>query len=625
MMTLIPSGVAPVFAEIADIEDSDIIAETQVKKYLSAKTTVETGSTQELMTAVSAHCDYKVVMVNGEYSADGVDDGKMLTDLVFSYAKTLDTGKKGAGWVRMKSKNGSDYTATVTLDLGFLSKDICRLYVRAYRNSQFKCEMPKKISFYVSSDGYSFYYMGVPTTKTDVSEDNSSAEYILDLDTKTEARYIRAVMECNGSNELWINEVGAAAIGNTFSANYDASGLIRDYQGLVYRINNGVAEVFAMESEPIGKYGELTPSKLSFDADDKTYYLGIGSDNEVKVTSDFIGMDKINYSGIPNNIQYIVIHNTATVEEETTAERYNQRMHNMGGESSWHYTVDDKEIYHSLTDSIAGFHAGPMQNYQSIGIEICVNGAPRQSANNFILSGAAYDSWVENRFRKSMKNAAVLTAELLTRYGLSTDAVIQHYDVTHKDCPLWMRANNGALWKEFLGYVEEYYKLFNGTSPTPVIRPQSNIVIPDYIRLNNGDIYPVSIITDDAFADRSEILKSVYLGKYITYVAQGCFNGNPLLERIIISSENDNFVTKDGCLIYDNDENLIFNPEEMPCYSEPNPKSDCTLDIREINGKNYIFDKGFGKTVGYYSDNYGAKDVSAVNFNGTKLSTFSQV
>ena len=80
LTTLIPSGVYPVFAEIADIENNDTVAETQVTKYLSAKTTIETGTTEELMTAVSAHCDYKVVMVNGEYSTDGVDDGKMLTD-----------------------------------------------------------------------------------------------------------------------------------------------------------------------------------------------------------------------------------------------------------------------------------------------------------------------------------------------------------------------------------------------------------------------------------------------------------------------------------------------------------------------------------------------------------------
>lgn len=611
---IIPSAVSDVRGESTVVQ---ALNNAQIPTSITSKATVECGTTEELMTAVYAHCGYNISLSNAAYAENGLDDGVMLTDLVYTSAKTLDGNKKGEGWVRVKSKNGNGYTVTITLDFGFLAQDVFRFYLRTFRGSQSNAEMPSEILFYASSDGDSFEYVGKGTTMTNLNADNTSAVFGVTLEKGINARYIRASVKGIGGKEVWINEVGAAAMGNTFRANNDKSGLIRDSQGLVYRINNDAAEVYGMETENIGQNASLTPSASSFDANG-TYYLGIGSDNEVKVIADFIGEGKMNYSGVPNNVQYIVIHNTATVEEDTDAERYNYRMHNMNGESSWHYTVDENLIYHSLADSIVGFHSGASHNYRSIGIEICVNGAPSKSANSFYFSGSAYDEWVETRFRKSLKNAAVLTAELLTRYGLSTDAVIQHYDVTKKDCPLWMRANNSALWKEFLGYVEDYYYLLNGDSPTPIIHPKSDIVIPDFIRLQNGDVYPVSAIAPDAFVGKGEFLKSVHIGKSASAISVGCFDGNKSLESITVSDKSIYFSASNG-VIRDSKGNTVLDLADIISFAEPTPKEDCTLDIRTIDGINYIFDVTLSRTVADYATEYGASHFSAVALDGKRL------
>jgi N-acetylmuramoyl-L-alanine amidase CwlA len=72
-----------------------------------------------------------------------------------------------------------------------------------------------------------------------------------------------------------------------------------------------------------------------------------------------------------------------------------------GREASWHYTVDDLEIWQSFEDGQMCWHAGNKAgNEQSIGVEICVN------------KGAA-------GFAIACKNAAWLVAELLTRHNLS--------------------------------------------------------------------------------------------------------------------------------------------------------------------------------------------------------------
>ncbi len=77
--------------------------------------------------------------------------------------------------------------------------------------------------------------------------------------------------------------------------------------------------------------------------------------------------------------KYITIHETANTSKGANALNHakyldNQARGNTDRSASWHFTVDDKEIYQHLPLNEVGWHAGNKTgNYESIGIEIAVN------------------------------------------------------------------------------------------------------------------------------------------------------------------------------------------------------------------------------------------------------------
>ena len=58
-----------------------------------------------------------------------------------------------------------------------------------------------------------------------------------------------------------------------------------------------------------------------------------------------------------------------------------------------------------------------------------------------------------------------LTAWLLGRYGLTTEDVIRHYDVSGKKCPIYY-VEHEKEWETFLKKVDEYIEK-NGVVPEP--------------------------------------------------------------------------------------------------------------------------------------------------------------
>ncbi len=584
------------------------------------------GRTEENMSLIYAYSEYSISLRNASYLSGASDDGKRLTDTKYSTVEVEDGIADYNGWTVIKSYDGkTDFRATVNINLGFTAKDISLFFLRAYKNLEVGADMPNSIKFYVSEDGSSYKSVGTASTTTDISGSSASAVYQLSTSEGYTARYIRAVIECTGGTHLALNEVGAAASGRIFRSNSDTTTSFTDRQGVIYSIKNGVAEVIGATTAYSGRKGQITPSDASFDTDGITYTLGAGSSNPVKVTSDFISSDKVNYSGIPNNIKYIVIHNTGTTEDSTNAERYNHRMHNMTEEKSWHYTVDSEEIYHSLTDSIVGWHSGSSHNYESIGIEICTNGAPTRSSGAFIFSGTAYDEWVKTTFRPALKNAAMLTAELLTRYSLGTDAVIQHYDVTEKNCPLWLRykdgkyVHDGTLWLEFMEYVEQYYYLLNGSSPIPSVQPSNYITLPDYVSVC-GDFYPLVKIGSNAFVGKGSSLKSIYVSKNISEIDPSAFGGCEQA-TITVSPQNTDFSASNG-ILYDSAGKTVFN--RAKAYGNA-PKANSGLDIRESDGKYYLFCDSDGYTLSQLAQKYGAIKYSATSLSKTILSANSKL
>ena len=83
--------------------------------------------------------------------------------------------------------------------------------------------------------------------------------------------------------------------------------------------------------------------------------------------------------GIKREVKFIVIHETGNPSEGADAKAHSDYLLNGGeGTTSWHYTVDDHEIYHHIPDSEVSWNAGdrrqePGGNMNGISIELCVN------------------------------------------------------------------------------------------------------------------------------------------------------------------------------------------------------------------------------------------------------------
>ncbi|HBI63840.1 MAG TPA: hypothetical protein DDX51_01800 [Clostridiales bacterium] len=160
------------------------------------------------------------------------------------------------------------------------------------------------------------------------------------------------------------------------------------------------------------------------------------------VHTDYIPRDSIARPGKLRAVHYIVIHETDNKGPHATAKAHNEYIHEncWKEQKSWHYTVDDTEIWHHLPDNEIGYHAGDHSyqeggNRNGIGIELCVN------------QGGDFDH--------TMRNAAQLTAYLLLKYELSLENVKQHRDFSGKICPQTMIRQN--KWNDFLNLVQGAY------------------------------------------------------------------------------------------------------------------------------------------------------------------------
>lgn len=143
--------------------------------------------------------------------------------------------------------------------------------------------------------------------------------------------------------------------------------------------------------------------------------------------------------GTKREIRYLVIHETGNPGENTGAKSHSNYLQ-AGGDgrgTSWHYTVDDHEIYHHIPDDEVAYHASSADgNTYGVGVELCVN--------------------EDGDFERTFDNGARLAACLLKAYGLPVDALRQHGDFTEKNCPETIR--NTGRWGEFKEKVKSYLK-----------------------------------------------------------------------------------------------------------------------------------------------------------------------
>lgn len=145
------------------------------------------------------------------------------------------------------------------------------------------------------------------------------------------------------------------------------------------------------------------------------------------------------YKKTNNTIQWIVIHNMGGGTNPGSWSHF------AGGSkgTSAHYCVDDKEILQCLEDKWTGHHAGtPKKGYY---------GADRGASNNNSIGIEIADHSSVDK-NKAVELSIELTRYLCKKYNIPVSNVIQHYDVSGKNCPEWIRANN--KWDYFKQQVK---------------------------------------------------------------------------------------------------------------------------------------------------------------------------
>ncbi len=153
--------------------------------------------------------------------------------------------------------------------------------------------------------------------------------------------------------------------------------------------------------------------------------------------------------------KYITIHETDNTNVGAGARNharylYNQAVGSTDRAASWHFTVDDKEIYQHLPINENGWHAGDGNgsgNRESIAIEIAVNR--------------------DGDYNKAVENAKKLAAYLMKETGVPLNNVVKHQNWSGKKCPAIMISR--GHWNAFQNGVDKYYK------ENPSITPEDDI------------------------------------------------------------------------------------------------------------------------------------------------------
>ena len=159
---------------------------------------------------------------------------------------------------------------------------------------------------------------------------------------------------------------------------------------------------------------------------------------------EFIACNTANYrAGRTQPVRYIVMHYTANNGD--TAKNNCDYYHRVGGlQASAHYFCDEHGAMQSVRECDTAWHCGARaywhpecRNANSIGIEMC---SRKRADGSYYIKP------------ETVANAAALAREIMQRYGIDTDHVLRHYDVTGKRCPMpWV--DDPAQWTAFLAML----------------------------------------------------------------------------------------------------------------------------------------------------------------------------
>lgn len=186
-----------------------------------------------------------------------------------------------------------------------------------------------------------------------------------------------------------------------------------------------------------------------------------------------------------NPANYITIHETANTDVGANAQTHANLQSN-GFTAAWHWQVDDKEAIQSFPHSVRCWHAGDGEgkgNYESIGIEICVNS--------------------DGDFSKAVDNAVKLVRKIMVEEGISVKDVVQHNHWSGKNCPTYLRnGSKGITWADFISAVK------GGSKPSKPAKPTQSKPSKKPNKAYTGDSivdYLNSIDVDSSLSNRSKL------------------------------------------------------------------------------------------------------------------------
>jgi len=154
-----------------------------------------------------------------------------------------------------------------------------------------------------------------------------------------------------------------------------------------------------------------------------------------------------------SDIKGIVFHWVANPKQSAQGVRNYFDMKSKETFSSAHYCIDDNEIIRCIPENEMAYHVGARAynkellerlditypNAHMIGIELC------------------HDDWT-GKFSESVLDQAVeLGAYLMIEYGLESNQIFRHYDITYKNCPKYF-VENPDEWKAFYTRIIERAK-----------------------------------------------------------------------------------------------------------------------------------------------------------------------
>ena len=206
--------------------------------------------------------------------------------------------------------------------------------------------------------------------------------------------------------------------------------------------------------------------------------------------------DKRNYGGLRKKTEYIVVHYTGNDGDTDEANATYFATGSRG--ASAHYFVDDDSVTLSvpignIAWSVGDGKKGPFgsvaSNSNTVNIELCDT-----------VKDGSY-----NLSAKTRANAIELICQLMAKYGLTTDQVIRHYDVSLKNCPAYFAGPNNKEWEKFKMEID---KAFGKYCAECIAAYQNELEADDWAKKELGEAITKKITDGSrpkAYATREEV------------------------------------------------------------------------------------------------------------------------